>query len=69
MFGIFGGRRGPAPLRPDQQMNRAELQEEKVDEVVSKQDARYDSMTPEEREKYYMKPSFMTRVKKSLRGQ
>jgi hypothetical protein len=50
-------------------MNSATLQQEKVDEVLSKQDARYDSMTDEEREKYYMKPSLKTRLKKSLRGQ
>ena len=66
-FGFLG--RGRAILRPDQQMNKAALQEEKVGEVLSKQDARYDSMSPEEREKYYMKPSLMTRLKKALRGQ
>ena len=50
-------------------MNNATLEQEKVNEVVSKQDARYDAMTEEEREKYYMKPSLMTRIKKGLRGQ
>ena len=70
IFGIGGrGRRNPEMLRPEQQMNRAALQQEKVDEIVSKQDAHYDSMTTEEREKYYMKPSLMTRLKKALRGQ
>jgi len=50
-------------------MNSAALQQEKVDEIVSKQDSRYDAMTEEERAKYYMKPSLMTKIKKSLRGQ
>ena len=68
IFGVFGWR-GRAPLRPEQVMNNATLEQEKVNEVVSKQDARYDAMTEEEREKYYMKPSLMTRIKKGLRGQ
>jgi hypothetical protein len=61
--------RGALPLTPEQQMNSAALQQEKVNEVLAKQDARYDAMTDEEREKYYLKPSFMTKVKKALRGQ
>jgi hypothetical protein len=71
ILGFFGGRgrRGPETLRPEQQMNSAALQHEKVDEIVSKQDSRYDSMTEEERETYYMKPSLLTKIKKWLRGQ
>jgi len=68
IFGLFGWRRG-APPRPDQQMYSAALQQEKVDEILAKQDSRYDAMTEEERENYYMKPSLKTRLKKSLRGQ
>jgi len=34
-----------------------------------KQDSRYDAMSEDEREKYYMKPSLMTKIKKALRGQ
>lgn len=68
IFGVFGWRRG-VTLRPEQQKNRAALQQEKIDEVLAKQDARYDSMSDEEREKYYLKPNLMTRIKKSLRGQ
>ena len=68
IFGLFGGR-GKAPLRPEQQINNATLQQEKVNEIVSEQDARYDAMTPEQRDEYYMKPSLMTRIKKSFRGQ
>lgn len=67
-FGLFGWRRGATP-RPEQQMNSAALQQEKVDEVLSKQDARYDAMSEEERENYYMKPNVMTRIKKALHGQ
>ena len=71
VFGFFGGRgrRGSETLRPEQQMDSAALQQEKVDEIVSKQDSRYDSMTEEERKKYYMKPNLLTKIKKSLRGQ
>ncbi len=70
-IGGFGGlgRRGKRPLSVEQQYNRDALQQEKVDEVLAKQDARYDSMTPEERESYYLKPSLLTRLKKALRGQ
>jgi hypothetical protein len=50
-------------------MNSATVQQEKVNEVLAKQDARYDSMTDEEREKYYLKPSLLTKFKKALRGQ
>jgi hypothetical protein len=71
VFGFFGGRgrRGRETLRPEQQKESAALQQEKVDEIVSQQDSRYDSMTEEEREKYYMKPNLLTKIKKSLRGQ
>ncbi len=56
-------------MTPAQMKNSQELQEEKVEKIVSKQDARYDAMTEEEREQYYMKPSITTRIKKALRGQ
>jgi hypothetical protein len=68
MFGIFGWR-GRVVLRPEQRMNNETVEQEKVNEVVSKQDARYDAMTDEERERYYMKPKLTTRIKKTLRGQ
>jgi hypothetical protein len=68
IFGLFGWRRS-APPRPDQVKNSAVLEQEKVNEIVSKQDARYDAMTEEEREKYYLRPSLTTKIKKSLRGQ
>jgi hypothetical protein len=67
VFGLFG--RGGATPRPEQQLNSATLQQEKVNEILAKQDARYDAMTEAEREQYYVKPSLMTRIKKSLRGQ
>ncbi len=66
MFGI--GRRGPRTLTPEQRMNMETVDQEKAEHVVAKQDARYDAMTDEEREKYYMKPSFMTKIKKALHG-
>jgi hypothetical protein len=69
IFGLFGWRRGNQTLRPEQRMSNATLQQEKVDEIVSKQDARYDAMTEEEREKYYLQPNLTTRIKKALRGQ
>ena len=50
-------------------MNDSILEREKIDKVLAKQDARYDSMSEEEREKYYMKPSLVTRIKKAFRGQ
>jgi hypothetical protein len=67
-FGGFG-RGGRKVLSEEQIHNRDDLQQEKVDEVLSKQDARYDAMTPEERDKYYLKPSLLTKLKKAFRGQ
>ena len=54
---------------PEQQMNSDTLEQVKIRDVLAKQDARYDSMTEEEREKYYLKPSLLTRMKKAFRGQ
>ena len=68
IFGLFSWRRS-APPRPDQVMNSVVLEQEKVNEIVSKQDEHYDAMTEEEREKYYLKPSLTTKIKKSIRGQ
>jgi hypothetical protein len=65
----FVGRGGKKALSEEQIRNRDALQQEKVDEVLSKQDARYDAMTPEERETYYLKPSLLTKLKKAFRGQ
>jgi hypothetical protein len=50
-------------------MNGAALEQGKVNEILSEQDARYDAMTEAEREKYYLKPSLTTKIKKALRGQ
>jgi hypothetical protein len=66
----FGGMaRRPKTLSQEQLINNETVQQEKVNQVVAKQDARYNSMTEEEREKYYMHPSLMTKIKKALRGQ
>jgi hypothetical protein len=67
-FGGFG-RGGRKVLTEEQIHNRAALQQEKVDEVLAKQDAHYDAMTPEERDAYYLKPNLRTRLKKAFRGQ
>jgi hypothetical protein len=69
VFGIgFGRGRGPRTLTPEQRMNMETVEQDKVDHVVGKQDARYDAMTDQERERYYMKPNLMTKIKKALRG-
>jgi hypothetical protein len=67
-FGGFG-RGGKKVLTEEQIHNRDALQQEKVDEVLAKQDARYDAMSPEERDEYYLKPSLLTKLKKAMRGQ
>jgi hypothetical protein len=64
----FLGRSRAAPT-PEQQMNDAALEQEKVNQVLAEEDARYDAMTDEEREKYYVKPSAMTKFKKYFRGE
>jgi len=69
IFGIgFGRRGGPRTLTPEERINMETVEQDKVDHVLSKQDARYDAMTGEEREKYYLKPNLMTKIKKALRG-
>ena len=68
IFGIKGGR-GPLPPTPEQKLNNAILDQDKVDRVLAKEDARYDAMTEEERDKYYVHPSLLTKIKKALRGQ
>ena len=67
-FGFGGQARGMRTISPEQLKNNQALQQDKVSEVLSKQDARYDAMTEEERDKYYLKPNLMTRIKKALRG-
>jgi hypothetical protein len=70
-MGIFssGSRGGPKIPTPEERMNSAALDQDKLDKVLSKEDARYDAMTEEERDKYYVNPSLFTKIKKSLRGQ
>ena len=68
-MGGMAGRGTRAAPRPEQQMKSAALEQERVNEVLAKQDARYDSMSEEERERYYLKPSLITKIKKALRGQ
>jgi hypothetical protein len=74
-YGLWGrlgglvGRKTQASLRPDQQTSDDILAREKIDKVLAKQDARYDAMSDEERENYYLKPNLMTKIKKAIRGQ
>jgi len=50
-------------------MKNAALEQEKVNHILAKEDAHYDAMTEEEREKYYVKPGPFTKFKKFFRGQ
>jgi hypothetical protein len=74
-YGVWGrlgglvGRRTRVTPRPEQQMNSAAFEQEKVNKILAEQDARYDAMTEAQRDEYYMKPKLLTRIKKSLRGQ
>jgi hypothetical protein len=52
--------------RPDQVLNKEQAESMKVDEVTHVDDSRYDSMTDEEREKYYVQPSLKTKIVKAL---
>jgi len=60
--------RGNRMQRPDQIGNKTEAESMKVDEVTSNADARYDAMTDEERQAYYVNPSRGTRMKKFIWG-
>ena len=54
---------------PEQAMNNAAVEQEKVIQVQANEDARYDAMTEEEREQYYVKPGPLTKFKKFFRGE
>ena len=56
------GRFGRAPRRPDQVLNDEEAEQDRIDHVVAREDARYDSMTDAEREKFYVHPGPWTRL-------
>ena len=68
-FGFGGQARGPRTISPERLKNNQALQQDKVSEVLSKQDARYDAMTEEERDKYYVHPNLFTKIKKAFRGE
>lgn len=71
-MGIFGGgsqMNPPKVISPEQKLNSAALEQDKVVDIVNKQDARYDAMSEEERDKYYVHPNLITKIKKALRGQ
>jgi hypothetical protein len=59
---------GPLPLRPDQKLNNADAEQENVNKILANDDARYDAMSDEGREKYYVKPSAPTKFKKLSLG-
>lgn len=67
--GRIVGRKTQAPPSPEQETANSILEREKIDKILAKQDARYDSMSDEEREKYYLKPNLITKIKKAIRGQ
>ena len=67
--GGFLGKWWQVPPTPEQAMKNAALEQEKVNLVLAKEDAHYDAMTEEEREKYYVKPGPFTKFKKFFRGQ
>ncbi len=60
---------GPKVISPEQKLSNAALEQDKVADMVAKQDARYDAMSEEERDKYYVHPNLITKIKKALRGQ
>jgi hypothetical protein len=59
----------PRCTPPEQIAASDALGQDNVDNLVSKQDARYDAMTEEERDKYYVHPNLITKIKKALRGE
>jgi hypothetical protein len=69
LFGWGSRLGGSIPMSPEQQQNAADAEQEKIETAQSKEDARYDAMTEEEREKYYLKPSPLTKIKWYFRGE
>jgi hypothetical protein len=69
-YGFWGSRSGPPKvISPEQQLANAALAQDKVDDIDAKQDARYDAMTEEERDEYYVHPNMFTKIKKAWRGE
>ena len=52
LFGWGSRLGGSIPMSPEQQQNAADAEQEKIEAAQSKEDARYDAMTEEERERY-----------------
>jgi hypothetical protein len=53
-----------APPNPSQLKNSDNLGEMNVDKINAAEDARYDAMTDDQRETYYVNPSLSTRPRK-----
>lgn len=51
-------------MTPEQRLNADEAAQEKIERVLAKEDARYDAMNEAEREKYYLKPSLIARIRR-----
>jgi len=56
-------------VSPERQKANAALGQDEVVDINAKQDARYDAMTEEERDKYYVHPNVFTKIKKAWRGE
>jgi hypothetical protein len=56
-------RPGPAAVR-----NSEALEEMATDEALSEEDSRYDAMSDDQRDAYYVNPSLWTRISKRFRG-
>jgi hypothetical protein len=63
----FGGR-GRLTPRADQIQNKQGVEEIKLEHVEDDEDARYDAMTEEQREAYYVNPGLWTKLRKKARG-
>jgi len=54
--------------RPEQALNDQEAASIAVQHAVSKDDAKYDSMTDAQRQAYYLRPSRFSRLMKWVKG-
>ena len=64
-FRLIGGR-GRTVFTPEQMRNQGAVDRVALGEVTAKDDAKYDSMTEDERQNYYLTPSLFTRMKRTF---
>jgi hypothetical protein len=65
---VGGGGRGALPPSPEQLRQRGAEEQDYLVEHEAKESARYDALTPSEREEVYVHPGLLRRIKQWMFG-